>query len=137
VIALPFPVLGAGGEGPGCSPVGDTWGTKLSAHSSMGVDREPPPGMDWGLVAYLRAKAAAEEEVPRRDLDWTILRPVGSATVGTGRVWLAAHVDSGGCLETMWPPCYPRWWTSPDTSGLCSSSSAVTFPSGKRAAHRR
>jgi NAD(P)H-binding len=71
-------------------------GDEAICHSSMGVDREPPPGMDGVFVAYLRAKAAAEEEVPRRDLDWTILRLVGSATVGTGRVWLVAHVDFGG-----------------------------------------
>jgi len=65
--------------------------------SSMGVDQGPPPGTDDVFVAYLRAKAAAEAEVRRRDLDWTILRP-GRLTEdpGTGRVWLAAHVDPGG-----------------------------------------
>jgi len=64
--------------------------------SSMGVDREPPRGADDVFAAYLRAKAAAEAEVQRRDLDWTILRP-GRLTdePGTGRVWLAAHVDPG------------------------------------------
>lgn len=56
--------------------------------SSMGADREDL-GSD-GFSVYLRAKAAAEADLRRRELDWTILRP-GALTdePGTGRVRLA------------------------------------------------
>ncbi|MFC4005173.1 NAD(P)H-binding protein [Prauserella oleivorans] len=45
------------------------------------------------FAAYLRAKAAAEEDLRKRDLDWTILRP-GRLTddPGTGLVHLAESV---------------------------------------------
>ncbi len=58
--------------------------------SSMGVDDPARPGLDPGFAASLRAKAAAEDDVRRRDLDWTVLRP-GRLTdePGTGRVRLA------------------------------------------------
>ncbi|WP_407560507.1 NAD(P)H-binding protein [Streptomyces sp. 184] len=59
--------------------------------SSMGADREPPPGTDPVFAAYLRAKTAADDDVRARPgLDWTILRPgrlVNDA--GTGLVNLA------------------------------------------------
>jgi uncharacterized protein YbjT (DUF2867 family) len=57
--------------------------------SSMGAG-SPPPGTDDVFAAYLRAKAAAEDDLRNRDLDWTILRP-GRLTndPGTGRVRLA------------------------------------------------
>ncbi len=62
--------------------------------SSMGADREDL-GSDTFSV-YLRAKAAAEADLRRRDLDWTILRP-GSLTndPGTGRVLLAPSTGRG------------------------------------------
>ena len=68
--------------------------------SSMGVEKvrgeESPSGMDGVFVAYLRAKLAAEEDLRRRDLDWTILRPGGlTDDPGTGRVRLAPRVDPG------------------------------------------
>lgn len=68
--------------------------------SSIGVERvaggQVPEGVDDVFVAYLQAKLAAEEDLRRRDLDWTILRP-GSLTddPGTGLVWLAARVLRG------------------------------------------
>jgi uncharacterized protein YbjT (DUF2867 family) len=63
--------------------------------SSMGVDR-PDDAHDDVFRAYLRAKAAAEEAVRERDLDWTVLRP-GALTddPGTGRVRLARRVERG------------------------------------------
>jgi uncharacterized protein YbjT (DUF2867 family) len=64
--------------------------------SGMGVDQPPAPGTDevWG--AYLVAKAAAENDLRARDLDWTILRPGGlTDDPGTGQVRLA-------------PPSLPR-----------------------------
>ncbi|KWX01392.1 NAD-dependent epimerase/dehydratase [Carbonactinospora thermoautotrophica] len=64
--------------------------------SSMGADAPPPEGTDEVFAAYLRAKAAADADLRRRDLDWTILRP-GWLTndPGTGRVRLAPKVEPG------------------------------------------
>ena len=64
--------------------------------SSMGAGAEPPTGTDPTFVAYLRAKTAAEEDLRRRDLDWTILRP-GALTdaTGSGRVRLDPEVPGG------------------------------------------
>ena len=64
--------------------------------STTGAGAEPPPGTDPVFAAYLRAKTAAEEDLRRRDLDWTILRPGGLTNEpGTGRVHLAQHVRRG------------------------------------------
>ncbi|MFW6720985.1 SDR family oxidoreductase [Streptomyces sp. MAR4 CNY-716] len=59
--------------------------------SSMGADREPPPGTDPVFAAYLRAKTAADDAVRARSgLDWTILRPGRLMNdAGTGLVNLA------------------------------------------------
>lgn len=64
--------------------------------SSMGAATEPPQGTDPVFAAYLRAKAAAEEDLRERDLDWTILRP-GALTDDepTDRVRLAPSVPRG------------------------------------------
>ncbi|KQX68604.1 SDR family oxidoreductase [Angustibacter sp. Root456] len=68
--------------------------------SSMGVDSvrdgATPDGVDEVMVAYLRAKLAAEDDVRGRELRWTILRP-GRLTDddGTGQVQMAEHVDRG------------------------------------------
>jgi uncharacterized protein YbjT (DUF2867 family) len=64
--------------------------------SSMGADAPPRPGTDETFAAYLRAKAEAEEDLRRRDLDWTVLRPGGLTNApGTGRVRLASSVPRG------------------------------------------
>jgi uncharacterized protein YbjT (DUF2867 family) len=42
--------------------------------SSMGTDKADPDSDDVFQV-YLRAKKAADEDLRRRDLDWTIVRP--------------------------------------------------------------
>ncbi|AXB46011.1 NAD(P)H-binding protein [Amycolatopsis albispora] len=64
--------------------------------SAMGLDRADEPGMDEVFSVYLKAKAAAEDDLRARDLDWTILRP-GRLTddPGTGQVHLAESVDYG------------------------------------------
>lgn len=65
--------------------------------SSIGLDRADDPGMDEVFAVYLRAKAAADDDVmARAGLDWTILRP-GHLTddPGTGRVRLAPSVPRG------------------------------------------
>jgi nucleoside-diphosphate-sugar epimerase len=65
--------------------------------SSMGVesvrDGATPEGVDDVFVAYLRAKLAAEDDLRRRELRWTVLRP-GRLTddPGTGLVGLAEQV---------------------------------------------
>ncbi len=64
--------------------------------SSIGAGTGPRPGVDPVFAAYLHAKTAAEEDLRRRDLDWTILRPGGLTNEpGTGRVHLAARVERG------------------------------------------
>ncbi|WP_016700081.1 NAD(P)-binding oxidoreductase [Actinoalloteichus spitiensis] len=69
--------------------------------SAMGLERAADEGMDEVFSAYLRAKAAAEEDLRSRNLDWTILRP-GRLTddPGAGRVRLAERVDPGQVSRT-------------------------------------
>ncbi|WP_090773473.1 SDR family oxidoreductase [Nonomuraea maritima] len=64
--------------------------------SSMGAGKPVEPGRDEVWAAYIRAKTAAEDDLRRRDLDWTILRP-GRLTdePGTGLVRLAPEVPPG------------------------------------------
>ena len=65
--------------------------------SAMGLDRADDPDVNDVFAAYLRAKAAADEDVMGREgLDWTVLRP-GLLTddPGTGRVELAEDVGGG------------------------------------------
>lgn len=63
--------------------------------SSMGVE-DPDAPDDEVFRAYLHAKRAAEEEVRRRSLDWTVLRPGGlTDDAGTGTVRLEASVERG------------------------------------------
>jgi uncharacterized protein YbjT (DUF2867 family) len=64
--------------------------------SSIGATADPPPGMEPVFAAYLRAKHAADEDLRRRPLDWTVLRP-GHLTndAGTGRIQLAPRVGRG------------------------------------------
>jgi uncharacterized protein YbjT (DUF2867 family) len=107
VVAGADAVVFAAGAGPGSGAVRkdtmDRLGAALLADaaqqvgvrryvlvSSMGVDRADQPDTEPVFAAYLRAKAASEEDLRRRDLDWTILRP-GRLTdePGTGRVHLA------------------------------------------------
>jgi uncharacterized protein YbjT (DUF2867 family) len=64
--------------------------------SSMGAGAPPRPGTDETFAAYLRAKTEAEEDLRRRDLDWTVLRPGGLTNApGRGRVRLATSVPRG------------------------------------------
>jgi uncharacterized protein YbjT (DUF2867 family) len=64
--------------------------------SSIGAGAPPQPGTDETFAAYLRAKTEAEEDLRRRGLDWTVLRPGGLTNApGTGRVRLAPSVPRG------------------------------------------
>lgn len=63
--------------------------------SAMGVDAADE-AEDEVFAAYLRAKAAAEEDLRGRDLDWTVLRPGGlTDDPGAGRVRLEPSVPFG------------------------------------------
>jgi uncharacterized protein YbjT (DUF2867 family) len=64
--------------------------------SAIRADEAPPPRVDPAFGAYLRAKAAADQDLRERDLDWTILRP-GHLTnePGTGLVRLGSSVGYG------------------------------------------
>ncbi len=58
--------------------------------SSMGLNRSDDPSVDETFRIYLKAKAAAEDDLRARDLDWTILRPGGLLDdPGTGLVRLS------------------------------------------------
>jgi uncharacterized protein YbjT (DUF2867 family) len=63
---------------------------------SMGADRADSLTDDDVFTVYLKAKKAAEDDLRRRDLDWTILRP-GSLTnePGTGSVQLEDKTGHG------------------------------------------
>jgi nucleoside-diphosphate-sugar epimerase len=64
--------------------------------SSIGAGAPPRPGTDDTFAAYLLAKTAAEDDLRRRDLDWTILRPGGLTNApGVGRVRLEPSVPRG------------------------------------------
>jgi uncharacterized protein YbjT (DUF2867 family) len=87
--------------------------------SSLGAGADPPPGADAVFAAYLRAKKAAEEDLHRRDLDWTILRP-GRLTdyPGTGRVRLAAQVERGSVPRDDVAAVLVALLDAPATAGL-------------------
>ncbi|MBP2477947.1 uncharacterized protein YbjT (DUF2867 family) [Crossiella equi] len=62
--------------------------------SSYGADTSPRPGYSESFTDYLRAKGEADEDLRRRDLDWTVLRPVALVTEPpTGLVTLAGKVE--------------------------------------------
>jgi uncharacterized protein YbjT (DUF2867 family) len=67
--------------------------------STMGAGQPPQPGSDEVWAAYITAKTAAEDDLRRRDLDWTILRP-GRLTdaPATGRIRLAAPPVPRGAI---------------------------------------
>ncbi|MEV0289776.1 SDR family oxidoreductase [Kribbella sp. NPDC050820] len=63
---------------------------------SMGADRADALTDDEVFTVYLKAKWAAEENLRRRDLDWTILRPGGlTDDPGTGLVRLEDKTGNG------------------------------------------
>ncbi|MGN9909218.1 NAD(P)H-binding protein [Phytohabitans sp. LJ34] len=87
--------------------------------SSINADRPPPPGTDEVFAAYLRAKAAAEEDLRARDLEWTVLRP-GRLTdePGTGRVSLAPKVARGAISRDDVAAVLVTLLDTPATAGL-------------------
>ncbi|MBP2321806.1 uncharacterized protein YbjT (DUF2867 family) [Kibdelosporangium banguiense] len=64
--------------------------------SSMGLDRAGDQSVDEVFRVYLKAKAAAEQDLVGRELDWTILRPGRLLDdPGTGLVSLGLSVPPG------------------------------------------
>ncbi|TDV50853.1 NAD(P)H-binding protein [Actinophytocola oryzae] len=87
--------------------------------SAIGLDRADDPDVDETFAAYLRAKAAADQDVMARDgLDWTILRP-GLLTddPGTGKVELAEQVGGGVVTRDDVASVLVALLDHPDTSG--------------------
>jgi len=87
--------------------------------SSFGADREPPEDTDAVFAAYLRAKAAADNDIrSRARLDWTILRP-GRLTddPGTGRVALAESTGYGEVTRDDVAAVLAALLTEPGTIG--------------------
>ncbi|GAA0280146.1 SDR family oxidoreductase [Cryptosporangium japonicum] len=64
--------------------------------SAIGVEKDLPAGTDEVYVAYHQAKRAADHDLMKRELAWTIIRP-GALTdgPGTGRVALDVEVERG------------------------------------------
>ncbi|MFI6169544.1 SDR family oxidoreductase [Nocardia sp. NPDC051052] len=65
--------------------------------STMGAGQPPTPGSDDIWAAYIDAKTQAEDDLRKRALDWTILRPGRLVdTSATGLVTLATPPVSRG-----------------------------------------
>jgi uncharacterized protein YbjT (DUF2867 family) len=87
--------------------------------SSMGAGEAPPPGTDEVFAVYLRAKSEAEDELRRRALDLTILRPGGlTDDEPTGLVALAADVGRGAVPRADVAEVLVALLDEPRTSGL-------------------
>jgi uncharacterized protein YbjT (DUF2867 family) len=87
--------------------------------SSMGAGAPPPPGTDEVFAAYLRAKSAAEDELRRRALDLTILRPGGlTDEKPTGLVALGADVGRGAVPRADVAAVLVALLDEPRTAGL-------------------
>ena len=85
--------------------------------SAYRADTYDPTATD-AFQVYLRAKAQADADVRRRDLDWTIVRP-GSLTnePGTGRVTLGKSVRPGTISRDDVAELLLRVLHRPETAG--------------------
>jgi uncharacterized protein YbjT (DUF2867 family) len=86
--------------------------------SGMGLDRADDPATETVFAAYLRAKAAAEQDLTARPLDWTILRP-GRLTddAATGLVTLGPSVPPGAVPRDDVAAVLVALLDAPSTSG--------------------
>lgn len=86
--------------------------------SAMGVDH-PERASDDVFRAYLHAKAASEEDLRRRGLDWTVLRPGGlTDDPATGLVRLEAAVEPGSVSRDDVAAVLVALLDEPATAGL-------------------
>jgi uncharacterized protein YbjT (DUF2867 family) len=97
--------------------------------SSMGVDDEPPAGTDGVFAAYLRAKAASEQDLRDRDLDWTVVRP-GHLTddEATGTVRLDVSVPGGAVPRADVAAVLAAVLHEPETAGLVLELTSGVVP---------
>ncbi|MFG2195390.1 SDR family oxidoreductase [Streptomyces sp. NPDC048639] len=98
--------------------------------SSMGADKEPPPGTDPVFATYLRAKKAADDDLrARKALDWTILRP-GRLTneTGTGTVDLTEHTGRDAVPRDDVAAVLAALLHEPGTAGLVLELISGTVP---------
>lgn len=98
--------------------------------SSMGTDRADPDSDDVFQV-YLRAKAAADEDLRRRDLDWTVVSPTTRARGGLP--W-AGRRSCARCRGPTSPPPSPPASPSPPPSVGSSPCWPVTPRSSRPSA---
>ncbi|WP_433665062.1 SDR family oxidoreductase [Nocardia sp. CA-128927] len=99
--------------------------------STMGAGQPPAPGSDDIWAAYIDAKTQAEDDLRKRALDWTILRPGRLVdTAATGLVTLAvppvgrgdiARADVAAVLAELLPATH----TAGATLELVSGDTAV------------
>ncbi len=87
--------------------------------SSIGLDRVDDPDMDEVFGAYLRAKAAADDDLMARGLEWTVLRP-GRLTddPGVGTVRLGERVPRGAVSRDDVATVLVGLLDRPSTAGL-------------------
>lgn len=97
--------------------------------SSMGAGSPVPPGTDEVFAAYLDAKTAAEQDLRRRDLAWTILRPGGlSDSPGAGHVRLRTEVPRGTVPRDDVAAVLVALLDEPRTAGLTLELTAGAVP---------
>ena len=97
--------------------------------SAMGVDERPPEGTDDVFAAYLHAKAASEQDLRGRDLDWTVLRP-GRLTDDepTGHVQLEESVAGGSVPRADVAAVLAALLQTPESAGLTLELVAGVVP---------
>jgi len=79
-----------------CEQAGVSRFVQISSIGVESVRNVAPAPDDEVFTVYLRAKLAAEDDLRRRSLAWTVLRPVGlTDEPATGRVLLAPSVERG------------------------------------------
>ncbi|MFI6597685.1 NAD(P)H-binding protein [Nonomuraea sp. NPDC050536] len=87
--------------------------------SSLGAGRPSASGSDEVWAAYINAKTEAEDDLRRRDLDWTILRPGGLTDApGMDRVRLAPQVPRGTVPRDDVAAVIVALLAEPGTAGL-------------------
>ena len=79
-----------------CEQAGVNRLVQISSMGAESVRNVPATPEDDVFTVYLRAKLAAEDDLRRRPLAWTVLRPGGlDDAPATGRVRLSASVERG------------------------------------------
>jgi nucleoside-diphosphate-sugar epimerase len=102
-----------------CEQAGVDRFVQISAMGVEAVGRVPAASEDDVFTVYLRAKFAAEEDLRRRALAWTILRPGGlTDDPPTGLVRLDTSVEPGTVPRADVAAVLVALLDEPDTAGL-------------------